>query len=323
MKRCVYLFLIVFLVSFYRGAAQDIKFSQFYANKLYLNPALAGSDNYSHFSLNYRNQWPNLDLPFISYSFSYDKFFKPLNGGLGVMVVQDDQGNGAMKSTTISGMYSYYLRITEEFVVRTALQVSFMQRKLVWDKLVFPDQVSTIYGDVFPHNTAGDPANRSRGGVDFTAGLVGSYRNFYTGFSVNHLSQPNFNFNDEYGKKLDVRYTAHMGMEIPLAGRNDFNVSPALLFQKQGDFTQMNYGMYFSKSALVVGAWLSQNFELDYDAIIVMLGLDNKIFRIAYSFDYAITKLVHTNTGAHEISVSYLIGDKSKKRIRAVRCPKF
>ncbi|MFA8432998.1 MAG: type IX secretion system membrane protein PorP/SprF [Marinifilaceae bacterium] len=323
MRKYIYLFLIVVIANVFQGKAQDIRFSQFYANKLYLNPALAGSDNYSHFSLNYRNQWPNLDLPFVSYSFSYDKFFKPLNGGLGFLVVQDDQGNGALKTTTISGMYSYYLRITEEFVIRTALQLSFMQRKLEWDKLVFPDQISPIYGNVYPHNTISDPINRSRGGIDFTTGLVGSYRNFYLGFAVNHLSQPNFNFSDELEQNLEMRYSIHMGIEIPMAGRSDFNLAPALLFQKQGDFTQMNYGLYINKSALVAGAWLSQNFDLEYDSVILMVGLDNKIFRLAYSFDYAITKLIQTNTGAHEISLSFLIGNKSKSRIRAVRCPKF
>lgn len=306
--------------------AQDVRFSQFYANKLYLNPALAGSDNYSHFSMNYRNQWPNLDLPFVTYSMSYDRYSKSLNGGVGVMVFQDNQGKGALKTTTVSGMYSYYLQINEKLVLRTALELSFIQKKLDWDKLVFPDQVSPIYGSVYPHNPSGDPDRRSRAGVDFSSGLVASYGNYYFGASVNHLSQPNINFNEDVDAPLPMRYTLHAGAEYELGKEryNTFTIAPSFLFQKQGDFSQMNYGFYVSKRSLVTGVWVNQNFELDYDAMIFLVGIDNKRFRVAYSFDYAVSKLVKTNTGAHEISVSFMVGDRrTKHRIKSVRCPRF
>ena len=42
--------------------AQDPLFTQFYANPLYLNPALAGAARCPRINLNYRNQWRNAKL---------------------------------------------------------------------------------------------------------------------------------------------------------------------------------------------------------------------------------------------------------------------
>ncbi len=52
---CISLFIIFVSVSF--AFPQDPGFSQFYANKLYLNPAFAGDNKCPRIDLNYRNQW--------------------------------------------------------------------------------------------------------------------------------------------------------------------------------------------------------------------------------------------------------------------------
>lgn len=331
MRKALLAFCLFFLGTVFYGLGQDIRFSQFYANKLYLNPALAGSTNDANISLNYRNQWPNLDLPYVTYSVSFDNFYETLNGGVGIMVIQDDQGDGALKTTTFSGMYSFYLRMNDEFVLRPAIQATFMQKKVDWEHLVFPDQVSPIYGKVFPHNTNGDPLVRSKDGWDFSLGVIGYYKDFYFGAAAHHLANPDMSFDDEQTDQLQTKYTFHAGAEFVLGGRSrnyadNWVIAPALLFQKQGDFSQMNYGLYASKSSVVFGLWFNQNFELNYDSFIAMAGFVTEKFKVAYSYDYAVTKLIHTNTGAHEVSFSFPVGldpRKRKKRIKAVRSPVF
>ena len=326
--------LIISLIFFVFGTslvvrAQDIRFSQFYANKLYLNPALAGSSDHGNVSLNYRNQWPNLDLPFVSYSFSYDNFYPSINGGLGLLVMQDDQGDGAIKTTTFSGAYSFFLRISNDLVFRPAVQASVIQKRLDLSDLTFPDQIDPIYGDVFSHNSVGDPSDRNWNGADFSVGLMAYYKNFYVGAVANHINQPNLSFDDFEDDKLLAKYTFHAGAEFNLSGglqANGLILAPALLFQKQGEFTQMNYGMYLSKSSLVFGFWFNQNFQLNYDAVILMVGVITDRFKFAYSYDYTITRLVHYNTGAHEISFSFPLEFEKRKRRRRpnrVRHPQF
>jgi type IX secretion system PorP/SprF family membrane protein len=331
MKKALFAFCVLIVGSVYLSKAQDIRFSQFYANKLYLNPAFAGSTNYSNVSLNYRNQWPNLDIPYVTYSVSFDNFYESLNGGIGIMVIQDDQGDGALTTTSFSGMYSFYLRINDELIVRPALQAAFMQKKIDWESLVFPDQVSAIYGNIYPHNTNEDPTNREKSGFDFSMGAVAYYRDFYFGIVAHHLAKPDLSFDDEQEDKLETKYTIHAGAEFVMGGTsrryaNNWIIAPALLFQKQGEFTQMNYGLYASKSSMVFGLWFNQNFELDYDSFILMAGFVTSRFKVAYSYDYTITKLIEDNTGAHEISFSFPLQfdtNGRKRKIKAVRSPVF
>ncbi|NJK87805.1 MAG: type IX secretion system membrane protein PorP/SprF [Bacteroidales bacterium] len=54
------LFGILIILSGFRVIAQDPQFSQFYSTYLYLAPSFAGLTENNRFSLNYRNQWPEI-----------------------------------------------------------------------------------------------------------------------------------------------------------------------------------------------------------------------------------------------------------------------
>jgi type IX secretion system PorP/SprF family membrane protein len=104
MKKIV--LLCVLSLNVLTSLAQDPTFTQFYANPLYLNPALAGSYGCSRFALNYRNQWPQLSGNYLTYSASYDQYFKNISGGFGVLATHDQQGQGTIQTTMLGGVYS-------------------------------------------------------------------------------------------------------------------------------------------------------------------------------------------------------------------------
>ena len=56
-----YLIIAVLTIICSQAQAQDPTFTQFYANPVYLNPALAGSHGCPRLSSNYRNEWPQLN----------------------------------------------------------------------------------------------------------------------------------------------------------------------------------------------------------------------------------------------------------------------
>ena len=74
------------------GLAQDPASSQFYANPLFMNPAMAGVEGRARVSLAYRNQWPALSGTFVTSSASYDQFVEGISGGLGFQVMNDQAG---------------------------------------------------------------------------------------------------------------------------------------------------------------------------------------------------------------------------------------
>lgn len=319
--------------------AQDIEFSQFYANRLYLNPALAGSDMVPVVSFSYRNQWPTNQRPFVTYSASYDQFVDIVNGGVGLLILQDNQGQGAIKTTMASGIYSYSIDINRDFSVKTGLKVSYIQRKLDWQALVFSDMIDPLYGVIYPSREI-QPNNLTMSYLDFSLGLIANYKNYYIGGVIDHISEPDQRFNpDNSPTLLPRKYTFHAGASIPVGYsrglmNSDYIISPNILYQKQDNFEQINYGLYLSRSYWVLGGWFRQNLSFDFDAFILLLGYQTENIRIGYSYDYVVSKLVKTNSGAHEISISFLLGKvsssctgthyfKRKRRIRAIKCPKF
>ena len=66
MKKIVFLFVLNLV--FIDVLGQDPTFTQFYANPVYLNPALAGSTGCPRVSMNYRNEWPQLTGNYVTYS---------------------------------------------------------------------------------------------------------------------------------------------------------------------------------------------------------------------------------------------------------------
>ena len=87
------LILLLMVLSMQGVKAQDVGFSQFYANPLYLNPAFAGSKVAPRISLTYRAQWPGLVSAFTTVSASYDQYIPDLHGGIGAIVLAAWQGD--------------------------------------------------------------------------------------------------------------------------------------------------------------------------------------------------------------------------------------
>ena len=129
--------------------AQDAHFSQYYANPIYLNPAFAGLERCPTVHTNYRNQYPELGV-YQTYSASYDQYVDKLNGGVAVMALRDDAGNGALNLTEVSGVYSYHLEVNRNFTLLSGFQATFRQRTLDWGQFTFPDMIDPFYGFVYP-----------------------------------------------------------------------------------------------------------------------------------------------------------------------------
>lgn len=300
--------------------AQDPQFTQFYANPLYLNPAFAGSVRCPRFVLNYRNQWPAIPGNFVTYSASYDQHFDGINGGLGLLVTNDVAGEGTLNTLNVSGIYSYHLEVNRNFSIKAGFQATYAQRTLDWNKLTFGDQIDSRYGFIYGTQETFGPNSVSF--VDFSAGVIGYSEKFFIGFSAHHLTQPDQSFLVP-SSRLPMKITAHTGAVIPLSRKTRFNdpakISPNILFQQQQDFRQINLGMYFQKSPFIAGLWYRNK-----DAFIVLVGLQQGLFKFGYSYDVTVSRLTNATAGAHEVSFAMQIDCKpKKKRYRTINCPSF
>ncbi|NQV02249.1 MAG: type IX secretion system membrane protein PorP/SprF [Bacteroidia bacterium] len=309
--------------------AQDPQFSQFYANPLYLNPALAGAPICPRLIANYRNQWPSVEKAFITYNASYDQYVDFLHGGVGLLFSADRAGGGNLNTTMISLMYAYKFNITSRIYASAALQATYYQRRLVWENLLFEDMIDPQSGFVLP--TSEKQPDQARVGVpDFSAGVFIGYENLiYGGVSVSHITEPDIGFYADASSQLYMKITAHAGSVINLRkggsfdGDKEFSISPNILYQQQFKYRQLNVGFYLTLDPFVGGLWFRHNFE-NADAIIPFLGVHYKNLRVGYSYDITISNLKGASGGAHEISASWQFPCIEKRRhIRAIKCPRF
>ncbi len=330
--------IIIIVASLGSLKGQDSHFSQFYANPLYLNPAMAGSVVCPRIVLNYRNQWPSISGTYVTYNASYDQHVHKMHGGLGFLVTSDRAGEGTLNTNTASLMYSYKLDITKGFSIKAGMQATFFQRSLDWEKLTFPDQIDPKYGFVYNTNEKYPSGGLNVIKPDFAAGVLAYGENYFLGFSCHHLTEPNVGFNSI--SYLQRRFTAHGGTIINLEGRNTRNsklertsISPNILYMWQQDFNQINYGFYLNKFPFVVGLWYRQNFSMDTDvasllgsdAMIVLLGFQQDMFKFGYSYDLTVSRLkASASGGAHEFSFTLQLEcNPQKVRVRAINCPSF
>ena len=302
--------------------AQDPIFTQFYSNPVYLNPAFAGSNKCPRIVSNFRNQWPGFSGDFITTSLTYDQYVDKIKGGLGI-ILMSDQIAKTLKSNEASFVYSYHQHLSRKFTLNFGIQGTYISKSVDRSNLTFGDMIHPRRGFVL---STQDVINYAPVDIfDFSAGILGYTDKFYVGFATHHLTEPSFSYISTNNTSfLNRRYTAHAGTEISLNSKSLFSeeeksLSPSVLFIKQGDFQQLNFGLYYRKGNYVVGAWYREG-----DSFIVTLGMNTKLLRIGYSYDLTTSQLGVYSGGSHEISIALkLYCAPKKKSLRAMSCPSF
>jgi len=314
-----YLTIILFSLSLtpYQSVlAQDPEFTQFYANPLYLNPALAGSNICPRVNINYRNQWPGISGTYITTSASFDRYIFRIKSGIGLLVTNDNAGNGTLKTTNVSAIYSKQIPINRNFSINAGFQATYGQKSIDWSKLTFGDMIDERRG--FVKYSEEIPGNGKKSYVDFSAGAVAFSKYIFIGFAAHHLTQPDEGLLGT--SKLPIKYTGHAGAIIPVGDKsNETTISPNILYQQQQDFRQLNLGVYITKGALVGGLWYRNS-----DSFILLIGFQHGVFKAGYSYDITISKLTNATAGSHEISIGMnFYCKKPRPKYRPGVCPSF
>lgn len=332
-----YLFiLVIFLLSSLESYGQDPIFSQYYANPLYLNPALAGSTLSPRAIVNYRNQWPSLAANFVTYNVSYEHYISDINSTFALLANNDRTAGGAFNATSVSLIYTYNLQASRDWFVNLSAQAGLSSRSLHWEDLYFEDAIHPVYGLNYYASSEQPPDKTSIWFPDFSFGVVAGYKDLlYGGIAIHHLAQPSDGLYNKEDSKVYRKYTAHLGANINLKGnRSSWGdkktsvLSPAVLYQQQLNFKTLSVGLYYTYNPILVGAWYRCNIS-NPDAVVLMLGLHFNGFQVGYSYDITLSKLANTTGGAHEVSLSYTFKGKtsnnkgSRYDRRGIPCPHF
>ena len=330
--------------------AQDPQFSQFYAAPLYINPGFTGASGYTRFGINYRNQWPNLEASFNTFSFYADHYLPNANSGIGMIITSDKEGIAGLNSTNIGLSYAYQLKITDNLIFSPGVQFNYFMRSANWADLVFADQINPITGEIFGPtgdpviiNTTGDQVNF----LDISVGGVFYTRTLFLGVALQHITEPNQSFIDDGESILPQRLTVHGGLKIKIGegplrkdltySRAERSITPVFQYKKQGQFSQVDLGAYIHLEPVNFGLQYRgipfSSFEAtdgttfpNNEALVFILGVTTNSFNIGYSYDYTLSELSPSSGGAHEFSMTYFLNFNKPQRVPRNRwripCPK-
>jgi type IX secretion system PorP/SprF family membrane protein len=327
-NRTIYSFLLVFIICT-ESFGQDPTFSQFYANPLYLSPSFAGATPEYRIGLNYRNQWPAVPGVFHTYSVSFDKAMPNFNSGIGVLATYDVAGSGNLSTTNIGVLYSYDFNINREWHIRPGVNFKFYYLGLDINKLIFNSQITG--SGTTPSVTP--PPFDNVADVDFASSVLAYNESAWMGITVDHLLAPKTSLygNDE---KIPVKVNIYGGIQVlkstRLRQKQKEVLSIAMNFQRQGKYYQSDLGLYYFKEPLIFGLWyrgIPLITSQAGDAIIGLVGIKTGQLHLGYSYDFTISNLISSTSGAHEISLIFEFNNLSlgqqRKRFKAIPCPEF
>lgn len=310
-------------------AAQDIQFTQFYANPMFQNAAYTGATYEHRVVLNYRNQWPGITRTYSTFAASYDYNITSIHSGVGIQVIQDKAGTSGLSTLGALASYAYYYQLDKFKDIRLGLQLGYMSRYYDHGNLIFNDQLYT--GSATSTDV---PAVPRANYFNVNFGALYTTQVVWGGFSLHNINQPNITLIDGTNK-LPMKFSLHGGYRFILEKRGNNALkyfAPALNYRHQAKFNQLDIGANFFSAPLSLGLWYRgiplKGYKPGYantDALSALVGFDIKEYdlRIGLSYDVTLSRLSTKSFGAPEISIIYEPAKKSKRRRVYVSCPKF
>ncbi|MEL7529723.1 MAG: PorP/SprF family type IX secretion system membrane protein [Bacteroidota bacterium] len=301
--------------------AQDPFYSQIFANRLQLSPALAGSQESAAIMTQYRAQWINIPGSYRQWGLAYDQPIKAAGKGWnGGITLNLDQAGETLT------MSQAHLHIAKEFDLgayhrlRIGLAGGLQSRSIDFYRLRFPDQIDPRQGFVAPT----PPTESERfTQADFHSGLAYYNRYFYVVGTIKHL-QGDWLRGDstQLFRNLPRLYSLSSGFRIPiikeLEGLGSLSLNPAIHYQRQGDFDFYMLGLALETQYIQLMTWWQPG-----ERISGGLGCTIGPVQLAYQYDRYLTNLFGTIGPSHEISLAIRLGDRKKGERSAMPIPAY
>ena len=307
--------------------AQDLHFSQFDASPLNHNPALTGIfSGDKRFGANFRRQWFEVPVDYITFSGSYDMKFRrdgARSFWSGGAVFNYDRAGDSKLATAYLGLSgSYTFGFTDGVLLTAGVSLGGGQRSFRTNELEWGNYWDGDIKD--PSRGSGEPDfNESKFYADVGAGLnlrlqKHARTRLDVGVGAFHLNQPNSSFYENTGvadtdARLPVRTAIQLYGSLQLASFLDLQANG--LYHLSGPFTEtvvgglLNFHISQKKAREIqfgVGASVRLN-----DAVIPVVVLQYDGFRVGLSYDIntSLFEEATSGRGGPEFSVRYIITD--------------
>ncbi len=321
----------------HRLLAQDLHFSHFNKNPLYVNPALSGKFNgrYKVMAIS-RNQWSTVTTPYRSFGAVLES--SSIGGkspiGSAISLYRDVAGDSRFTTTKADVGVSYTLPVNynRSAVVTFGIQAGLHHYGLDYSKLQFDNQYveESGFNPSLPTNesfaTDNILAPSGSAGISFIKEQpnyvvvvgAGAYNLFQSDLALYRqgLSTATQNIRMNYYGSLEYLY-------------NDFVLIPSVLFTQSSvlNETILSLQARYQKDPYFPEITVGGMYRLG-DAIIGTIGLAMSPWEVGFSYDFNTSTLARASRGygAVEVFISYIIGAPEKansKKNRFQVCPSF
>lgn len=212
---------------------QDPQVAHGLGTAMYNNPAMTGAFMRPSFHSTYRNQWPRINLSFVSYHLGTDIHLDAIHGGLGIRYMLNIDGYGTLPTNNVGLNYAYRANLTEKAALRMGIGISHLKYTIDWDQLNFGDQIDPLYGFIYATNaTIGPPHRRV---IKTDLGLALLHEHYLISYAALNANQPDRGFLGV--SRLPLRHYAQAAFLAKL-GDNNGLVFDAI-YQRQQTFNQL------------------------------------------------------------------------------------
>lgn len=307
--------------------AQDIHWTQFNNNPIFLNPASAGNFNEDlRLTANYRTQWRSVSIPFQTTAIAADTKYKQF--GLALNYFHDQVGDGKFQTNEMQISVCRPYQISKSQQLRGAIQLGFNQRQLNSNAFYFDAQYNGyIFDPTAPTNETFQTASMIKPMLGF--GLIHQYQinpkiNIQSGLGMFNLTRPNQSFFVDNTQR-DIRLNLFSLLRYNYT--NELSFEPSFQLQFQGPYKELTIGgtstYLFSKKDNIFlsgGLWWRTK-----DAFCLQFGMARGPLYCGVSYDFNYSSLVPASRGrgAFELSLRYVFSKFRPAPIQYRICPDF
>ena len=340
-----YLFLCMCSLSIY-SYAQDLHFSQYFANPLSYNPANTGFFEGSYrLGVNHKQQWPwAIEGKFLNYNSSsayadfsiLDKKINNLDwAGIGFNFINDQAGDGNLIANKAYMSMAYHKGLDElhQHFLSVGFQIAYVSRSINFGALYFNNQwLDEVGFDLsLPSNEGLYTEQTSY--FDIGIGLQGKNQlndklGLSYGVSLLHVNQPIESFYNQ-NNRLGMRQLYQAGLVYNIKGKFDISSSLFITSKKKaielllGSLAGFNLKQTpnHKTAKLYVGLFYRLK-----DALSPIFGYQYHKTRILLNYDINLSKLSKASRGNGGFELSLIqIGVFKKKKNQAYKthCPSF
>jgi len=302
----------------FASAQQASMLSQNMFSIPFINPAFAAIDESIFATAFTRQQWMGLTdsegnhISPTTYLVAVNVPSTFLKGGLGLIVSEDKLG--FFKDVSINLQYAYKLTLSQG-ILGIGGQLSIINRNINFDKFIAIDGNDPVISGI------GD--NISSLLADFGLGAFYKVLNkYYLGLSViNILETKGASFTETGSGQPVLDRTVYFtgGYEFEIPNKPEYRFIPSILIKSNFSSTQISISSLLQYNNKFWGG-VTYNMQTA-DAIAVLIGMQNKNFKIGYAYDLPLSSL--NPSGSHEIMVSYSFDIDFDKRRDSYRNTRF